>query len=435
MAVRAASWAFLGLFFVAIAAAAAERPSTAPTNSFPVATDARLGGDDAQTRFILDLSRKIDLHAFTLADPYRVVVDLPEVTFRLPPKTGEGGRGLIKAFRFGLVMQGGSRLVFDLAKPARVDKAFVIDAADGAPARLVLELAATDRESFLHRIELENRISRPELPRANPAETSAADPRPLVVLDPGHGGIDTGTRAPSGDLEKDIVLDLAQRLRDRIEKSGKYRVLMTRADDTFVPLAERVHIARNAGASLFVSIHADSLPHGEGDAQGASIYTLSNTASDTEAARLAEKENRADVIAGVDLKAEPDDVAGILLDLAERETKSLSLQFAHKLVGEMKTVTRLHKTPMKSAGFRVLRAPDVPSVLVELGYVSNHADLQSLLSDTWRNRTADAIGQSIEVLLCDPCRRHSCRRELRLRRGSGGLSLNKKRSDDTRCLR
>src|SRR5579864_8375598 len=146
---------------------------------------------------------------------------------------------------------------------------------------------------------------------------------------------------------------------------------MTRSDDTFIALGDRVDIARKANAALFVSIHADSLPHGEGDAQGATIYTLSNKASDAEAAQVAEKENRADVIAGVDLKEQPDDVAGILIDLAQRETKTYSVQFANKLVGIMKRTARLHKEPIKSAGFRVLRAPDVPSVLVELGYVSN----------------------------------------------------------------
>jgi N-acetylmuramoyl-L-alanine amidase len=255
---------------------------------------------------------------------------------------------------------------------------------------------ATDRESFLRRIAVDSTLSRADLPRAKGVEAKNGDPRPLVVLDPGHGGIDTGTKGPGGVEEKDIVLNFAQRLRDRVEKTGKYRVLMTRTDDTFVPLADRVRIARDAGAALFVSIHADSLPHGEGDAQGASVYTLSETATDSEAARLAEKENRADVIAGVDLKSEPDDVAGILLDLAERETKSLSIQFAHRLVGDMKSATRLHKTPLKSAGFRVLRAPDVPSVLVELGYVSNRQDLESLLSESWRNRTADSIAQAID---------------------------------------
>jgi N-acetylmuramoyl-L-alanine amidase len=324
------------------------------------------------------------------------VLDIPQVSFRLPPNSGENGRGLVRAFRFGLVMQGGSRVVFDLTKPARVEKAFVMDAADGVPARLVLNLVATDRESFLRKIALDSAVTRPDQPRASGPEAKTSDPRPLVVLDPGHGGIDTGTKAPGGVEEKDIVLNFAQRLRDRIDKAGKYRVLMTRTDDTFVPLGDRVRIARDAGASLLVSIHADALPRGEGDAQGASVYTLSETATDSEAARLAEKENRADVIAGVDLKSEPDDVAGILIDLAERETKSLSVQFAHKLVGEMKTATRLHKTPLKSAGFRVLRAPDVPSVLVELGYVSNREDLQSLLSDAWRNRTADTIAQAID---------------------------------------
>jgi len=397
MALRALSCVFLGVLLASSAAFAGERPAQPVVpDSLPVATDARLGGDEAQTRFVMDLSRKIDLHAFTLADPYRVILDIPQVVFRLPPKSGEGGRGMITAYRFGLVMQGGSRMVFDLAKPVRIEKAFVVDATDGAPARLVLDLAATDRENFLRRIALDNRVARSEPPTTNVPEPASGDPRPLVVLDPGHGGIDTGTRAASGELEKDIVLDFTQRLREHIEKLGKYRVLMTRTDDTFVPLGERVRIARNAGAALFVSIHADALPHGEGDAQGASVYTVSDTASDSEAARLAEKENRADVIAGVDLKAEPDDVADILIDLAQRETRSYSVQFAHRLVGEMKTATRLHKKPLKSAGLRVLRAPDVPSVLVELGYVSNRGDLHSLLSANWRDRTADSIAQAVD---------------------------------------
>lgn len=398
MAVRAARWAFLGLIF-ATAALAGERASAPPASggdSPPVATDARLGGDESRTRFVMDVSRKIDLHAFALADPHRVVVDIPQVTFQLPPKTGENGRGLIKAYRFGLVMQGGSRLVFDLAKPALVEKAFVVDATAEAPARLVLDLVATDRESFLRRIAVENAQVRAEPPHESSLAAKDNDLRPLVALDPGHGGIDNGSKAPSGELEKDIVLSFALRLRDQIEKTGKYRVLLTRTDDTFVALAERVRMARNAGASLLVSIHADALPHGEGDAQGASIYTLSDTATDSETARLAEKENRADVIAGVDLKAEPDDVAGILLDLAERETKGFSLRLAQKLVGELKTATVLHKKPLKSAGFRVLRAPDVPSVLIELGYVSNRADLHSLLSEAWRGRTAETMAQAID---------------------------------------
>lgn len=397
MAVRVASWALVGLLFAG-AAGAAERPAVPlPPDSYPVATDVRLGGDESQTRFVMDLTRKIDLHAFTLADPYRVVVDIPQVVFQLPAKAGESGRGLIKAYRFGLVMEGGSRLVFDVVKPVRIDKAYVVDPASGEPARLVLDLVPTDRASFLHQIAIETKLAGTELPPKTEPQVNSNDQRPIVVLDPGHGGIDTGTKSASGVEEKDIVLDFAQRLRDRLVKNGKYRVVMTRNDDTYIPLAERVNIARRAGASLFVSIHADSLPRKEGDAQGATVYTLSETASDPEAAHLADEENRADIIAGVDLKSEPDDVAGILIDLAQRETKSYSVQFARKLVSEMKGVTRLYKNPLKSAGFRVLRAPDVPSVLVELGYVSNRQDLRSLLSDTWRDRTADSMAQAIDA--------------------------------------
>src|SRR3984885_5457202 len=395
MFVRAAGWALLGAVFAGAVCAAEDPARGPPGDSYPVATEARLAGDEAQTRFVMDMSRKIDVHAFTLADPYRVVVDIPEVTFQLSSKAGDSGRGLIKAFRFGLMMPGGSRLVFDVTKPVRIDNAYVVDATESAPARLVLDLALTDRESFLKKIALESKSAPANVLPPAPV-SGAADSRPLVVLDPGHGGVDTGTRGPGGELEKDIVLDFAQRLRDRIEKAGKYRVLMTRADDTFVPLPDRVRIARSAGASLFVSIHADSLPKKEGDAQGATIYTLSDKATDPESERLAEQENKADVIAGVDLKDEPDDVAGILLDLAQRETKTFSIQFAHKLVDDLKGVARLYKSPLKSAGFRVLKDPDVPSVLVELGYVSNKQDLASLLSDSWRDHTADAVAHAID---------------------------------------
>jgi len=388
--------AFVGALIAGIGLTAGAAAAPAAADSLPIATDARVGGDDTQTRFIVDLSRKIDLHVFTLADPYRVVVDIPQITFRLPPKAGETGRGLIKAFRFGLVMPGGSRIVIDLAKPARVDKAFVVEAAEGAPARLVLDLAATDRENFLRKIVLDQRFGRSQAPPPREQQTLPGDARPVIVLDPGHGGIDTGTKGPNGQMEKDIVLDFAKRLEEKIETGGKYRVLLTRSDDTFVPLAERVRFAREASAALLMSIHADSLPHREGEAQGATVYTLSETATDPAAARLAEQENRADVIAGVDLKDQPDDVAGILIDLAQRETKTFSVEFANKLVGVMKRTARLHKEPIKSAGFRVLRAPDVPSVLVELGYVSNKEDLQSLLSDSWRDHTAAAIATAID---------------------------------------
>jgi N-acetylmuramoyl-L-alanine amidase len=388
-------------------APSAAQDAVRPPAPFPVATDARVGGDDGMTRFVMDFSRKVDLRAFTLADPYRVVIDLPQVTFNLPPKTGENGRGLVKAFRFGLVMQGGSRIVLDVGKPVRIEKAFAIDAQAGQPARVVIDLAATDRDNFMKTVSVEKPALRTgnlpsnsaSAPEELPPELrhSGGDSRPIVVIDPGHGGIDNGTVAASGAMEKQIVLDFALLLRDRLEASGKYRVVMTRTDDTFIPLGDRVRMARIRQASLFISIHADALKKGEGEAQGATIYTLSEKASDAEAGRLAENENRADVIAGIDLSHESTDVADILIDLAQRETKAFSMRFAKSVAGSMRKVARMHKNPMKSAGFKVLKAPDVPSVLIELGYVSDEADLKQLVSGSWQTKTAGAIAQSVDA--------------------------------------
>jgi len=403
MSVRAAGFAIVFSTILVGSLRAAEgpdAPASRAVNDFPVASEVRLGGDEAQTRMVIDLSQKIDLRAFTLANPYRVVIDVPQVTFQFPPRTGEKGRGLVKAFRYGLVMPGGSRMVLDLARPARIEKAFVLEAANDQPARLVLELAAVERDAFMRALALDTRAADAAVPSRRAAAeplAKSSDPRPLIVIDPGHGGIDYGTRlAATGDPEKALVLEFALLLRDRIEKSGKYRVAMTRSDDSFVALAERVNFARARHAELFISVHADALVRREGDAQGATVYTLSETASDAAAARLAENENRADVIAGLDLSAEPDDVADILFDLARRETKTFSVQFARGLIGQLKNAARLHSNPLKSAGFRVLRASDVPSVLIELGYVSNKQDLQALTSRAWRSRTADAMVQAVD---------------------------------------
>ena len=416
-ATRVVSLGFAGVCAAALLAACPSRAApagigaTSPANvdPAPVASDARLAGDDKQTRFILDLDKKVDLRAFTLANPDRVVVDIPQVSFRLPAGTGGSGRGLIKAFRYGMVMPGASRMVFDLTGPAKIDKAYVLDGANGQPPRLILELAAVDRTAFMQSVpaatrpELKPSIDAPRAVADATGSTSAAgatpDARPLVVIDPGHGGIDNGTQAASGEAEKTIVLEFAQALHDRLEKDGKYRVVMTRNDDTFIPLDDRVKIARNDKASLFVSIHADSLPHREGDAQGATIYTLSDKASDAEAAHLAESENRADAIGGVNLTEEPSEVADILIDLAQRETRAFSNRFARLLMREMKGATRMHKNPLKSAGFRVLKAPDVPSVLIELGYVSNKSDLHELTSDNWRKRTVKSVAEAIDTFL------------------------------------
>ena len=384
-------------------------------SNFPIVSDARLAGDAKQTRFVLDLDKPIQFRAFALADPYRVVLDLPQISFKLGAGTGVAGRGLVKAFRYGLVMPGGSRIVFDLTGPAKIAKSYVLEAANGQPPRLVLEFEEVDRTAFVQLLAPENRPElRPAIADANAgaanagvvrpdasivtASTQPPDKRPVIVIDPGHGGVDNGTQAGGGDImEKNLVLGFGLALRDKIEKSGKYRVVMTRTDDTFIALADRVKIARNEGASLFVSIHADALPRGEGDAQGATIYTLADKASDAEAERLADAENKSDAIGGVNLADEPTEVADILIDLVQRETRTFSNRFARTLMGEMKNTVRMHKHPLKSAGFRVLKAPDVPSVLVELGYVSNKGDLEHLVSENWRNKTVGSMAQAIDA--------------------------------------
>jgi N-acetylmuramoyl-L-alanine amidase len=398
---------------VAVGGASDDQPSKpAVAPSLPVASDARLAGDGKQTRFILDLDKAISFRAFPLADPYRVVLDIPQVSFQLPAGTGVAGRGLIKAFRYGLVMPGGSRIVFDLNGPARIVSSTMIAAANGQPPRLVLELEEVDRTTFVQSLAPDSRpelrpaiaVGKDAVPpaiieakvEAAPKPATPPDLRPVIIIDPGHGGIDNGT-ASGNEYEKNLVLGFGLALRDRIEKTGKYRIVMTRTDDTFIPLDDRVKIARAQSAALFVSIHADALPRREGDAQGATIYTLSDRASDAEAERLAEAENKADAIGGVNLTEEPTDVADILIDLAQRETRTFSNRFARLLMGEMKTTTRMHKHPLKSAGFRVLKAPDVPSVLIELGYVSNKDDLEHLVSENWRSRTVGSVAQAIDA--------------------------------------
>jgi N-acetylmuramoyl-L-alanine amidase len=400
-------WA--GFTLVSAAGEPTQAPAPATSSSYPVASDARLAGDSKQTRFILDLDKTIPFRAFALAEPYRLVVDIPQVSFRLPTGTGSAGRGLVKAFRYGLVMPGGSRIVFDLTGPAKITSSAMLEPANGQPPRLVLELEETDAASFVQALAAQTPppLKPSESASSTPPQVAAptttkpgapVDSRPVVVIDPGHGGVDNGTRAGE-ETEKNLVLAFGLALRDRLEKTGKCRVVMTRTDDTFIPLDDRVKVGRSQGAALFVSIHADYLSRGEGEAQGATIYTVSDKATDAEAERLAESENRADAIGGVNLAQEPTDVADILIDLAQRETRTFSNRFARLLMGEMKSATKLHKNPLKSAGFRVLKAPDVPSVLVELGYVSNKADLEHLVSESWRSKTVNAMAQAVDAFL------------------------------------
>jgi len=371
-----------------------------PAHAKPtIAKDARLAGDRERTRFIADLSKKVDVHVFALGDPYRVIVDAADVSFQMPPGIGKTQRGLITAFRYGLFAPGKSRIVIDVNSPFLIDKTFVLEPRDDQPARLVIDLVPTDEATFLAKL----REAKPEAetqptPVALPlAPVRPADAKPIIVLDPGHGGVDPGTASSNGVTEKEVVLQFAKELKDKLTASGKYEVYLTRDDDTFLPLQERVAFAQKKGAGLFLSIHADYFPTAIDDARGATVYTLSEQASDEEARALAAKENFSDVIAGVAIPSDSDEVvANILIDLAQRETQNRSVVFARSIVGELAGKNVLHTKRLRSAGFRVLKAPDVPSVLLELGFLSNADDEKQLTSEEWRGRMGDSVIAAID---------------------------------------
>jgi N-acetylmuramoyl-L-alanine amidase len=363
-----------------------------------VANNARVAGDRERTRFIADLSKKVNVHVFALGNPYRVIVDAPDVNFQMPDGLGKEKRGLVTAYRYGLFAPGKSRIVIDVSGPFLIDKAFVLEPRDDQPARLVIDLVPTDEKTFQAKLK-EAKPPQPAsegaavIPQAPPR---APDAKPVVVLDPGHGGIDPGTN-PNGVPEKEVVLAFAKVLKTKLAATGRYEVCLTREDDTFVPLRERVEFAQKKGAGLFLSIHADYFPNQAEKTTGATVYTLSEQASDDEAKELAAKENFSDALAGIELPNDSDEVvANILIDLAQRETQNRSTLFARSIVGELASRSALHTRRLRSAGFRVLKAPDVPSVLLELGFLSNPDDERRLTSEAWRDRIADGVVGSID---------------------------------------
>ncbi|PVB62822.1 N-acetylmuramoyl-L-alanine amidase [Labrenzia sp. 011] len=386
------------LVLCALAFAFQAGPGVAETVK-PVVTGARVAGDEGRTRFVLDMNTQVTPVISGLANPYRLILDLPEVSFSIPPEAGETGRGLISDWRFGLFALGKSRIVMDLTGPVSVDKTFFLPAVDDQPARLVVDLVRSSPQDFAAFVE----TSRSERPTTSVKVSAKSDKltapktghKPLIVLDPGHGGIDSGAVGVAGTPEKVIVLEFAKLLQEKLEASGLYDVHLTRDDDTFIPLGRRVEIGHEIAADLFISIHADSVRRGKKLARGSTVYTLSDKASDQLSEELAETENMSDVIAGVDLDSGPAEVTDILLDLARRETRSFSVYFARTLVSELKSAVRLINNPHRSAGFRVLKAHDVPSVLIELGYLSNEHDEKLLVSDEWRERMAGAITEAV----------------------------------------
>src|SRR3984893_4077026 len=367
----------------------------------PAANAARIEQSGDRAKLIFELSAPLDATAFVLADPDRVIVDLPQTDFALDPETGKAAyppprkTSLIASFRFGQLAPGKSRIVIDLGAPARGLLA-ACDRLDGhGHTRLVIELAKTDRRNFQAAVQ-RARIQLAALAQPKKAQKSEPESaKPVIMIDPGHGGIDRGAMA-KGLIEKELVFDFAKAVAAKLDADGRFKVVMTRDDDSFVPLSERVRMARDGNATLFLSIHADTLSSAA-DVSGATVYTVSDRTSDAEAPRVADKENQVDAAGGLDKTEDARDVSGILFDLTRRETRAYSHFFAHTLVNYWRVACRLNKNPRRSAGFRVLKAPDVPSVLLELGYLSNEKDGLALASARWRENASSQVAEAIKA--------------------------------------
>jgi len=365
------------------------------------ATAAGLAGDATRTTFRLDLSTGVTAEIFTLANPYRVVVDLPDVSFRLPTATGQDGHGLVKMFRYGLFAEGKGRIVLDTTGPVRVDKAGM--AAAGSGIVLTFDLIAIAPESF----GMGTGAQRSEHAHPRPGTDDDAPQKPrnqgkaVVMIDPGHGGIDGGAVGASNLLEKNVVLAVAKELRQQLMAKGRYDVRMTRTSDVFVSLDGRLQASSKAGADLFISLHADSLAESgfASSIRGATVYTLSERASDEQARLMAEKENASDIVAGLNAAEgeAADQVKSILIDLMRREIANFSADFSNVLVRTMKQSVTLSRDPQRSAAFKVLKQTHSPSVLVELGYLSHAEDEKLLNSPPWQKQAAASIAAAIDT--------------------------------------
>jgi N-acetylmuramoyl-L-alanine amidase len=378
---------------------AAAAPGAVPAG-MPVAVGAKVSVVGGITRLTVDLSARTTVEAALTEGPDRLVLDLPEVNFQIDPavgRLGSEGVGLVRAFRFGLFAPGRSRVVVDLGGPAAIRSAEVSSIAGGDASRLTVDLAPTDQATFAAAARRPAPAA-PAPPVAAPVRT--ADPRPVVVIDPGHGGVDPGATGVAGTVEKDVVLQFASALADKLSAGNRYRVVMTRHDDSFVSLGDRVRMARDADAALLISIHADTLS--DGSVSGATVYTASDGASDAEAARVAATENQSDAAAGLQEGPKASaDVSDILFDLTRRETRSYAHQFQRTLTGYWAKIAHLNRNPERSAGFKVLQAPDVPSVLLELGYLSSGQDAKSFASGSWRAKAVDGVAAAIDAFFAD----------------------------------
>jgi N-acetylmuramoyl-L-alanine amidase len=346
----------------------------------------------------LALNQGVPFRAYTLDAPARLVIDFQEVDFAgltAAALFAQQGIETPSALRFGAVRPGWSRLVLDLPMPQVVETATLnLDPSNGSAA-MTVNLIRADQATFAAASGAPNDPDwaglTPKTPKLDKPEGAPI----TVVIDPGHGGIDPGASGP-GITEAELMLTLAQEIRDTLLRSDAFEVVLTRSGDDFVSLERRVQIARAVGADMFLSLHADALASGK--ANGAAVYTLADDASDAASAALAERHNRADLLAGVDLSGQDDQVAGILMDLARIENAPRSRALARGIILGINTeVGHTYKRPIQSAGFSVLKAADIPSVLVEVGFLSSKDDLSKLLDPTWRGKMVTGITNGIQA--------------------------------------
>lgn len=363
-----------------------------------VVSKVQLSGTAKRTVVTLEANQPVDVTVFPLSNPARIILDLPDVEFHLLPDDGKTGKGLVKAFRFGRFAPDKSRMVFDLESPALVGEVRSVSTVEGEPHRLTIELTRTSNDKFLEQVKKRNASGTINTPaEIVPQEPSIAGQQtlPLIVLDPGHGGIDGGANASGGFREKDFTLSFVRNLKEKLLATKLVRVMLTRDKDIFVPLRQRRQLAQENKAALFISIHADSFSRYKTSPRGATVYTLSEKASDQAAAAYAERENRADEIAGIENPPENNEVADILFDLMQRETKSFSMTFSHLLTSELRGKVALNSNPRRGAGFVVLKAPDVPAALLEMGYLSNDSDFKMMQSQDWQSQASGAIARAV----------------------------------------
>ena len=383
--------AFAFLFLIGVlpmAFAASEASPSKPLLAFA----ARVAGDEARTRIVIDFEKKPEFSVHYVAGPERVIVDLPATAFGFPADD-LAARGLFKDIRYGTMDERSARIVLTARRPVRLAVANV-QPNDNGSYRLVLDAEMTSKETFANLVKTQD-WANPAQPAPDPlAMVDQQDNVFTVAVDAGHGGIDAGAAgAGTKTPEKTITLGFARMLAEKLNKVDGVKAFLTRDDDTFLSLSERVTLARQGKADLFVSLHADTL--GQKDIRGATVYTLSDKASDRMAENLAQRENLSDELAGFSIQAGPPEVADILLDLARRETQAFSIALATNVVNSFEGQIGLINNPHRYAGFQVLRAPDIPSVLLELGFLSNPEDEKLLLDETWRGKVTDRIADAV----------------------------------------